>query len=174
MSQALCTMTFFISPTSALRAFNPLPESGEAISTVRFSEMEGSLADKSKLTLTAEGADEIWYSVDGAEYQKYTGALTRDFSKETRQTISAYAIENGKQGNTVEKIYTKAVAQLTDLAIKSQNGVQYFETDGFKKQEIFLFQNCDYVRIMAQSGDKIIVNGKGLNTADWSNEIPLS
>ena len=165
---------FYITNVCIKGFTNPLPESGEAVSTVRFSEMEGPLADKSKLTLTTEGADEIWYSVDGAEYQKYTGALTLDFSKETRQTMSAYAIENEKQGNTVEKIYTKAVAQLTDLAIKSQNGVQYFETDGFKEQEIFLFQNCDYVRIMAQSGDKITVNGKGLNSADWSNEIPLS
>ena len=153
---------------------NPLPESDTAVASVRFSEMEGPLADGTDISLTAEGAEEIYYSVDGAAYQKYTAPLTLDFAQQDAHTVAAYAVDNGKQGNTVEKVYTKAVAQLTDLALKYDGVVEHCETDGLTKHFVYLPNCADNVQVMAQSADKIRVNGQMLNSSDWSDGISLT
>lgn len=153
---------------------NPLPKSDAAVASVRFSEMEGPLADGTDISLTAEGAEEIYYSVDGAPYQKYTVPLSLDFAQQDAHTVAAYAVDNGKQGNTVEKSYTKAVAQLTDLALKYGGVVEHCETDGFTEQSAYLPIYAESVQVMAQSADKITVNGQMLNSSDWSGEISLT
>lgn len=154
---------------------NPLPQSGEAVSTVRFSEMEGPLADGTELTLSAEGTEEIYYSVNGGEYQLYTQPIPLDLEQEgASQTISAYGVSNGKQGNVVEKTYTKAAAQLTDLAIQAGGTIQHYETSDFTTRKVPLPNRAESVRIMAQSCDTIYVDGVKLNSSDWSGEIALT
>ena len=153
---------------------NPLPDSNTAVATVRFSEMQGPLADGTNISLTAEGAEEIYYSVDGAAYQKYTAPLTLDFAQQAFHTIGAYAVENGKRGDTFEKTYTKASAQLTDLALNYNGAVEHYETDGLTEESVYLPINAESVQVMAQSADNITVNGNALNSSDWSDEISLS
>lgn len=152
---------------------NPLPEDGEAVSTVRFSEMEGSVKDKTKLMMTTESGEEIYYSLDSNNVQKYTGALTLDFSMTEKHIISAYAVnENGKRGNTVTKEYTKAKAQLTDIAVDSSDGIIHMDTD-ILKHEIHVTNAAENVKIMAQSSDTIIVDGKELKSGDYTEPISL-
>ena len=157
---------------------NPLPESGTAVSTVRFSEMEGPLANGTKVELTAGTADEIYYSIGGGAYQRYEAPLTMDFSGKEELTVSAYTVAGGKQGNTVEKTYTKAAAQLTDLAVKFNDSFQHLETDPAKlpdrTQELYLPIADDSVQIMVQSSDSIELNGETLRSDEWSEEIYLS
>lgn len=152
---------------------NPLPEDGEAVSTVRFSEMEGSVKDKTKLMMTTESGEEIYYFLDSNNVQKYTGALTLDFSMTEKHIISAYAVnENGKRGNTVTKEYTKAKAQLTDIAVDSSDGIIHMDTD-LLKHEIHVTNAAESVKIMAQSSDTIIVDGKELKSGDYTEPISL-
>lgn len=156
---------------------NPLPESKTAVPTVRFSEMEGPLADGTNVELTAGDADAIYYSIDGGEYQQYRAPLEMVFSTEEEHIVSAYAVVDDKQGNTVEKTYTKATAQLTDLAVKSDEGIQHFETDPAKLQAdgqtIYLPITADSVQIMAQTQSSVKLDGVALPLNEWSNEISL-
>lgn len=152
---------------------NPLPEDGEAVSTVRFSEMEGPVKAKSELTLTTESGEEIYYSLDGSNIQKYASALTLDFSMTEKHIISAYAVnENGKRGNMVTKEYTKAKAQLTDLAVEDSAGITHMNKS-LLKNEIYVANASESIKIMAQSSDKILVDGKELTSGDWTEPILL-
>lgn len=154
---------------------NPLPQSGEAVSTVRFSQMEGPLADGTQLALSANGADEIYYSVDGSEYQLYTQPLSLDLAEDgASRTVCAYAVSNGSKGNLVEKTYTKAAAQLTDLALQANGQITHYETNGFTAQKVMLPEETESVQVMAQSCDTIYVNGTELPSSDWSGEIALT
>lgn len=151
---------------------NPLPESGTAIPTVRFSKMEGPIADGMSIELTAGAADAIYYSIDGGAYQKYKAPLKMDFSEQKEHTVSAYAVTGGKQGNTVEKTYTKSAAQLTDLAVVTDNRLIHVDTKEFE-HEVFVPYDTATVKVMAQSGDNIEVNGVLLPSSDRSGEISL-
>lgn len=154
---------------------NPLPQSGEAVSTVRFSEMEGPLADGTQLALSANGVDEIYYSVDGSDYQLYTQPLSLDLAEDgASRTVSAYAVTDASKGNLVEKTYTKATAQLTDLALQANGQITHFETNGFTAQRVVLPEETESIQVMAQSSDTIYVNGRELSSSDWSEEIALA
>lgn len=152
---------------------NPLPASGEAVPTVRFSEMEGPVADGTALSLSVEGDADIYWS-DGGSYQRYTGPITLDElnADGDQVTIRAYAEVNGKRGNTTSKTFTRAQAQLTDLALKYGDTTQHFDITQ-DNHTIVLPLEADSVQIMGQSGDSITIDGQRVNSADWSTPISL-
>lgn len=152
---------------------NPLPDDGEAISTVRFSEMEGPVPDGTTLTLTAEGGEDIYYSIDGSGPTEGS-SLKLDFSQASTQTVSAYAVKDGKRGNTVEKEYFQAEAQLTDLAVKAGEEIFHLDTTSEAKiDEISVPSSVECITIMAQSGDNITVNRTELKSGKWTQAISL-
>lgn len=154
---------------------NPLPKDGEAVSTVRFSEMEGPVKDGAKLALHTEGNEKIYYSLDRKNYEEYTAPLTLNFAKGTsKHTVSAYAVDsNENKGNTVTKTYCQAEAQLTNLAVAETNGSISIDT-AQTEHEVYVHNNAENIKIMAQSSDTITVNGKPLKSGGWSDEIPLN
>ena len=167
---------FYISNVCIKGFTNPLPESGAAVPTVRFSEMEGPVENNTFLSLDAEGADEIWASVDGGKaFQLIDAGILLDnlLDDGSETTVSAYAVKDGKKGNTVTKTYTKAVAQLTDFAVRFEGGTKHLETDGLTEETIYFPIEAEMVQVMAQSGDTIYVNGMELNSSDWSHGILL-
>lgn len=152
---------------------NILSDGEEAVSTVRFSEMEGPLADGQFIELAAADGSDIYYSIDGAPEQKYTDFLAMDFSETEEHTISAYAVnKDGYKSQTVEKTYTKAYAQLTDLAVRYSGGNKHFDT-AEQNCSVSLPFAADSVQIMAQSNDSITVNGTPLKSAALSEKIFL-
>lgn len=154
---------------------NPLPDEGEPVSTVRFSEMAGPVRDNSEITLYAEGGEDIYYSIDGENIQKYISPIKMDFSNTDNHTISAYAVnKNGKKGNLVSKEYTHAIAQLTDLALNIDSN-SYIHIDTELTEYVTCLDNSvDNFQVMAQSGDTITVNGEKINSNDWSKTISIA
>lgn len=154
---------------------NPLPADGEAVGTVRFSEIEGPVADHTTLTLDCTDNATIYWS-DGGPYQAYTGPIALDdlTNSYDKMRISAYAEKNGKRGNTVTRTYTRARAQLTDLAVKYDGQIQHFSTAGGSARNFSLPRDVETVQVMAQSGDTITINGKVTPSAQWSAPIKLT
>lgn len=152
---------------------NPLPASGTAVPTVRFSEMEGPVADGSKLSLSTEGNADIYWS-DGGSYQRYTGPIALDSldADGDQITIRAYAEIDGKRGNTTSKTYTRAQAQLSDLAVKYGDTIQHLDITQ-STHTVTLPLEADSVQIMGQSGDSITIDGQSVASTDWSTPITL-
>lgn len=76
-----------------------------------FPRWEGPVENNTFLSLDAEGADEIWASVDGGKaFQLIDAGILLDnlLDDGSETTVSAYAVKDGKKGNTVTKTYTKA------------------------------------------------------------------
>lgn len=147
---------------------NPIPEYGDAVHTVRFSEMAGPVKDGTALELSLLGNGHIEYSINGGDIQMYTDPIILDFSKTETYTISAYEVlGHGAPGNTVTKVYTKAAAQLTDLAVETDDGIVHFDAEQ-TEHEIFVPYDTASVKVMAQSGDEITVNGENLKSSDWT------
>ena len=147
---------------------NPLPKSGESVSNVKFSEMEGGLADGTEIELSANGAEEIYYSVNGGPYRAYEEPLIAELpEKDSLYRVSAYSVCNGKKGNTVKKTYTKAVAELSDLAYKDGGNPEHVETDGLVNEHVFSYSEGKNVEVTAQSGDSVFINGKKAEYGSW-------
>lgn len=150
---------------------NPLPDSGTAVPQVQFSAMEGAVADDTQLSLSAAGHADIYVDT-GNGYEPYSAPIMLDTLDNAGDsiTVRAYAEIGGKRGNVTEKTYTRASAQLTDLALRYGKTTQHLDiTDA--SQHITLPQEAENVCIMAQSGDTISVNGQPLASADWTDAI---
>lgn len=151
---------------------NPLPDSDSAVSTVRFSEMEGPVPDGTEISLTANGTKEIYYSFDNSSFEKYTAPITIDFTSGESVTLYAYGVDNeGSRGNTVQKQYTKASSELTDLAVKYDGKTEYCETENFTEKNIYLPKDENTVQFMAQGTDKIFLDGVEVNSSDWNEKV---
>lgn len=151
---------------------NPLPDSDSAVSTVRFSEMEGPVPDGTEISLSANGTEEIYYSFDNSSYEKYTAPITIDFTAGENVTLYAYGVDQqGNRGNTVEKEYTKASSELTDLAVQYGDKKEYYKTEDFTEKNIYLSKFDDKVSFMAQGTDKIFLDGEEVNSADWNEKV---
>lgn len=151
---------------------NPLPKDGDAISTVRFSELEGPVAEQTALTLECADDATIYWSA-GEAYQVYNGpiALDRLANDRDKMRISAYAEKNGKRGNTVTRTYSRATAQLTDLAVKYNGKIHHFNTTLGAERLLSLPKDVENVQVMAQSADTITINGTVISSAQWSTPI---
>ena len=154
---------------------NPLPASGAAVSGVRFSEPEGCVANNTALTLSAADDATIYWST-GADYKPYNGPITLEGleSNGDRITVSAYAEKNGKRGNTTTKTYSRATAQLTDLAVMINGKPHHFSTALGAERSLAVPDDVTSVQVMAQSGDRISLNGKPLDSAAWSEPIAIA
>ena len=151
---------------------NPLPDSDSAVSTVRFSEMEGPIPDGTEISLSANGTEEVYYSFDNSSYEKYTSPITIDFTAGENVTLYAYGVDNmGNPGNTEEKEYTKASSELTDLAVQYGDKKEYYKTEDFTEKNIYLSKFDDKVSFMAQGTDKIFLDGEEVNSADWNEKV---
>lgn len=153
---------------------NPLPRDGEAVATVRFSEIEGPVPEHTALTLDCADDATIYWS-DGGAYQVYEGpiVLTGLDDAHDKRCISAYAEKNGKRGNTVTHTYTRATAQVTDLAVKYNGKTHHFSTDTNANRSLSLPEDVENVQIMAQSADTITINGTVVPSAQWSAPITV-
>ena len=153
---------------------NPLPEDGKALSTVRFSEMEGEVDDHTPLTLSAEGGEAIEYSIDGSDFIPYTSAIELQFENpEQTHTIAAYTVdEEGNQGNTVSRTYSKAHALLYSVLTKG-NGDSISLDLSSDDQVIDLYSTEEAFSIQAISPDTVTVNGKELEPRAWSEPISI-
>lgn len=150
---------------------NPLPASGEAVPAVRFSEMEGPVADGTSLSLSAEGADAIYWS-DGGAFRRYEGPIALDATADS-VTIRAYAEKDGARGNLTTRTYTRAQAQLTDLAVRYNGHIEHLDITK-DQHSITLPLEAESVQVMAQSSDAIKIDGTPLDSADWSEAQTLS
>ncbi len=152
---------------ACIKAFtNPLPEDNEAISNVRFSELEGPIAIGTKLYL--DGDQTINYQIDGGDVKTYDGAITID----KPCTITAWGVKDGKTGNKVSRTYTMASAQLCDLV--SDNGtVNNLEINDKEPVEIYLKANKK-IRFCPRSEDNIEVDGKKTASDEWTDYYSLS
>lgn len=152
---------------------NPLPKSGAAVPQVQFSAMEGPVAEGTQLSLTA-AADADIYVDTGNGYELYSAPIMLDTLDNAGDsiTVRAYAEIDGKRGNVTEKTYTRASAQLTDLALRYGDTNQHLDTTD-TTQHITLPQEAESVRIMAQSSDAITIDGQPLASADWTDAISV-
>jgi len=107
---------------------NPLPDSGAAVPQVRFSKMEGPVADGTSLSLSTTGEADIYWS-DGDSFQRYTGPISLDALDAAGDsvTIRAYAEADGKRGNTTSRTFTRATALLSDLAVRYGDTTQHLD-----------------------------------------------
>ena len=167
---------FYITNACIKGFTNPLPESGQAVPTVRFSLLEGPVTDGSMLSLSSAGDAEIYYRTrSSASYTRYDGPIALDSldAAGDRITVQAYAMKNGRRGETTSRTYTRAQAALTDLAVKTDGKIQHYDVTR-DSHEIILADGTENVQIMAQSADSISVDGTPLASADWSTPISLS
>ena len=105
---------------------NPLPDSDSAVSTVRFSEMEGPIPDGTEISLSANGTEEIYYSFDNSSYEKYTSPITIDFTVGENVTLYAYGVDNTGQPVAKNTKYVKRVIGLPgDTVTYKNNGELY-------------------------------------------------
>lgn len=154
------------------------------VSTVNFSVMEGPVALGMPLTLTAPGADEIYYTTDGRDPITSGTLYTVPITIDQGMTIKAVAKKGTTFGAVREKTYTQASAQLTDLAIISAADKAYtlhLDPNEFKSEDytgdsddICVPEYVTSIKVMAQSGDQITVNGTALNSSELTEEIPLA
>lgn len=153
---------------------NPLPASGKAVPTVRFSEMEGPVACGTQLSLECEGDADIYWS-DGGAFVRYEGPISLDSLDDADDsiTIRAYAERNGARGNTVTRTYSRAEGQLTDLAIRYGDTIQHLDITQ-AAHNITLPLEAENVQIMAQSSDIITIDGTPLASSDWSAPLALA
>lgn len=154
---------------------NPLPESGSAVAQVRFSEMEGPVADGTMLQLASSDDNAAIYWSDGGEYRLYTGAIALDEldTASDRMTIRAYAEVNGARGNIISKTYQRAEAQLTDLAVKSGDHIWHLDVSK-SDHHLTLPIECENVQLMAQSASALRLNDTLLESNTWSKAASLS
>lgn len=153
---------------------NPLPSDGKAVSTVRFSALEGAVADNTILSLHSEDDATIYWRDGSGDFKPYTGPIALErLATGSRITISAYAEKNGKRGNTVTRTYTRANAALTDLAVKYNGKTHHFDTTSEASFNLSLPQNVTEVQLMAQSADSITINGQAVASAQWSAPIAI-
>ena len=158
-----------------IKAFtNPLPDSGAAVPTVRFSEMAGPVANGTEIELTALGADKIRYSLDGSKpTELYTKPVTISFPPDKSVVLKACAEdENGNEGDVVSKTYTKAAAELSDWAIYTPTGDAHLDTTK-KVQNLFFPNYVDAIRMMGQSCDSIQLDSTDIASGVKTKEIPL-
>ena len=134
---------------------NPLPDSGAAVPQVRFSKMEGPVADGTSLSLSTTGEADIYWS-DGGSFQRYTGPISLDELDAAGDsvTIRAYAEADGKRGNTTSRTFTRATALLSDLAVRYGDTTQHLDVSE-NAQSVTLPLEAESVQLMAQSGDRI-------------------
>lgn len=165
---------FYITNVCIKGFTNPLPSDGEAVATVRTSEKAGPVKDGTELELTANGSDAVYYSLDGAEYSLYEDAIRLNLpEKDDKVTVSAYSVKDGAKSNVTEKTYTKAYAQLTDLAVSNGWRNDYLKTDTAEIKNVFCESFDDELSVMGQSGDKIYVNGKPVQSSEWSEPLKI-
>ncbi|MGN1338954.1 MAG: lectin like domain-containing protein [Oscillospiraceae bacterium] len=151
-----------------LKAFtNPLPESGEAVSNVRFSLMEGEIASGSRLELYGE--EEIWYSIDGGAAKQYTAPITLKKSC----TVSAWSVSGGNNGNTVTRSYTTGAQKLSELLVLADGEYSYVTFGEDNTATVNVENDVTSVRLRPRSGGKVVVNGIEVASDALSQEIPL-
>lgn len=158
-----------------LKAFtNPLSESNEAVSNIRFSVLEGPVADGS--TLELEGAEEIYYTLNGGAPQLYNANAPITLDVEGGDcTVTAWGQKNGKRGNAVSKTYTKAFSKLSELDISHSGNL--FRCDLSKDNStftVYVDKETETVKIRPRGVDTITVNGQPVYSDNWSDEIPVS
>lgn len=176
---AACTMevdkenaTRYCITNVCLKAFtNP-------VSTVSFSQMEGPVALGTELTLSAPGADAIYYTTDGSDpnsdSKKYTDPIVID---KERMTIKAVAYKDSVPGSVKRKVYTKAKSALSSLVVDQGNSIVSLDFPNLFDDTCDLFthvaKNVEKVWIQAQGTDTITVNGQTITSGDWA-EISLA
>lgn len=153
---------------------NPLPDSGAAVPQVRFSKMEGPVADGTSLSLSTTGEADIYWS-DGGSFQRYTGPISLDALDAAGDsvTIRAYAEADGKRGNTTSRTFSRATALLSDLAVRYGDTTQHLDVSE-NAQSVTLPLEAESVQLMAQSGDRISLDGETLSSGDWSSAVSLA
>ena len=153
---------------------NPLPASGAAVPQVRFSEMTGPVADGTSLRLSTSGEAEIYWS-DGGAFQRYDGPIALDEldDADSSITIRAYAEVNGERGNTTSRTFSRAAAQLSDLAVRYGETIQHLSVSE-STHALTLPLDAEQVQLMAQSGDTITLDGASLASGDWSDAVRLT
>lgn len=154
------------------------------VSTVSFSVMEGSVALGTELTLSAPGADEIYYRIFHDEpqdagsqakvaAQKYTGPITINEDMK----VQACAVKDGITGEFKEKIYTQAKSELSSLVLDQDSGVTSLDISRLDGDTYSLSthvaKNAENVWVQPQGTDTITVNGKEITSGDWA-KLPMA
>lgn len=164
--------SFYVTNVCIKGFTNPLPSANTAVSSVRFSLMEGPIAQGSRLSLEAADDEEIYVSVDGGAYALYEGAITLDnLSQDV--TVRAYAQKNGTRGRIIEKTYSKAECAASDLALRYNGTTIHLDTTEDLNQAITLPLDATSIEVMVQSSDTITLNGTALTSGTYSSTIAL-
>ncbi len=151
-----------------IKAFtNPLPSDKEAISNVRFSQLEGPVELGTELRLEGEGT--INYQIDGGAVQIYNSPIKLD----KPCTVTAWGEEDGKIGNKVSRTYTMASAQLSALTYSQGDKIHNVEISDDGTGGIFL-NKTGFVKLHPESSDNITINGKHIDSNEWSEEFTLA
>lgn len=158
-----------------LKAFtNPLPDSNEAVSNIRFSVLEGPVTDDSMLEL--EGTEEIYYTINGGVPQLYNENEPVILDVDGGDcTVTAWGQKNGKKGNAVSRTYIKASSKLIELDVEYSDSL--FRCDLSQADHTFtiaLDHETEMVKIRPRGADIITVNGQPVSSDDWSDEIAVS
>ena len=123
------------------------------------------MADGTEIELSAGSSDKIMYSVNGGSYKTYDGSpVILNFpAAGSKAVVKAYAVLGGAKGNVTAKTYTKASAQLNDMAVSIDGEKTFVETDGYKSQSFQLADSGSekHVAFMAQSCDSIFLKHNG-------------
>ncbi len=157
-----------------VKAFtNPLPESGEAVSNVRFSLMERPVASGEHLELIGEG--QIYYQVTAAD-----GTVGEVVAYETpivlegACTVTAWNQKNGKQGNLITRSYSQAESKLLDLDVNIAGEKQELDLSQENTQyKISVDTKVEDISIRPRGADTITVNGMPVESDSWSDPYPV-
>ncbi|MBQ4466305.1 MAG: chitobiase/beta-hexosaminidase C-terminal domain-containing protein [Oscillospiraceae bacterium] len=96
----------------------------QEIGRVIFSDDTEEIPSGTQITLSCPGAEEIWYSTNGAEFGLYTQPITIDADTE----LSAYAVMNGTAQTMQTQRYKLRAAQLSSV-LRTDTGAYLDFTD---------------------------------------------
>lgn len=165
----------FVLTNVCIKGFtNPLPESKEELSTVRFSQMDGEVNDGTLLELSSAGNEPIEYSMDGSVFTKYTVPIELRFAlpDQTHTLLARTVNEEGQTGNTVTRTYSKASAQIGTNRVDSARARQIVSFEN-GSATIELRNDEEDIYVQTISPDSIAVNGEPAERFAWSDPIEL-
>lgn len=135
---------------------------------VSFSEMDGAIAFGTRVSLSAPGTDEILYSVNGGEPQRYAAPIVIDHEMQ----ITAWSVTDGIASSVSERSFVQKTANLSSVTVHSANGEARYPL-GKEHASIHVSATSETISLSAITTASLLVNGERVTSDEPSSEIPL-
>lgn len=138
--------------------------------TVTFSEMAGEIVLGTKVSLTSNSAEEIYYSIDGGKETRYTAPISVDAA----MTISAWGVTDGVSGPITTHTYTQKTARLSSVTMHGAASTLSLSGEQLENGEtIFAKANEATVSFSAVTTARVNFNGQILPSSSLSEPVAL-